>query len=282
MSSIGVPTDAEFKRIVRNHWRRHGRHDLPWRKTENPYHILVSEIMLQQTQVSRVIDAYRSFLKMFPSFRVLARATSAEVLRVWQGLGYNRRALMLQRCATEVVKHHKGVLPNAYEALCALPGIGPYTAGAVLAFAFNIPQVMIETNIRRVYLHHFFPRGRSIPDARLIPIIERTLDTKNPRVWFSALMDYGAWLATQTKNPNTRSKHYVRQSKFTGSDRQIRGAIVRALVAHARMVQSDLVAELAFDALRVAHVLHRLEGEHFIQRCRHRQCVHNPHWSLSQ
>ncbi len=282
MSSIGVPTDAEFKRIVRSYWRRHGRHDLPWRKTENPYHILVSEIMLQQTQVSRVIDAYRSFLKMFPSFRVLARATSADVLRVWQGLGYNRRALMLQRCAIEVVKHHKGALPNTYEALCALPGIGPYTAGAILAFAFNIPRAMIETNIRRVYLHHFFPRGRNVPDTRLIPIIERTLDRKNPRAWYSALMDYGAWLATQMKNPNTRSKHYMRQSKFDGSDRQIRGAIVRLLVAQARMAQSDLVAELALDAERVDSVLRKLEGEQLIQRCHHRWCVHNPHWSLSQ
>src|SRR5882724_6865534 len=138
--------DRVFRKLILTHWRKEGRHDLPWRQTDNPYHILVSEIMLQQTQVDRVIDYYKKFLAAFPTFRALAQAPVADVLRLWQGLGYNRRALMLQRSAQMMVSDQEG----------PLPGVGPYTAGAVLAFAFNKPVAIIETNIRRVYLHHYF------------------------------------------------------------------------------------------------------------------------------
>jgi A/G-specific adenine glycosylase len=162
-----------LKLTVLHHWRNHGRHDLPWRHTDNPYHILVSEIMLQQTQVPRVIDRYSEFLRVFPSFRVLATATPAAVLKVWQGLGYNRRALMLLRCARAVVDEHASSLPTDREALESLPGIGPYTAGAIMAFAFDAPVAMIETNIRRVYIHHYFPRRRSVPDADILPLVAR-------------------------------------------------------------------------------------------------------------
>jgi A/G-specific adenine glycosylase len=132
--------DKIFRKTVLSHWRRHGRHELPWRQTENPYHILVSEIMLQQTQVDRVIPKYREFLAAFPTFRRLALASAADLLKVWQGLGYNRRALMLQRCAQAVMRDCRGRLPDTHEALCDLPGIGPYTAGAVLACGLNNPQ----------------------------------------------------------------------------------------------------------------------------------------------
>ena len=221
---------STFQKIVMEHWRRDGRHDLPWRTNINPYRILVSEMMLQQTQVSRVTGKFRSFIRAFPTFRALALAKPSAVIREWQGLGYNRRALMLHRCACEVTLLHAGRLPRDPDALCRLPGIGPYTAGAILVFAYDEPWPLLETNIRRSYLHHFFPGRRSVADRELLPVIERTMDRSHPRRWFSALMDYGAWLAGQVPNPNRRSRHYVKQSAFEGSDRQLRGRILRAML----------------------------------------------------
>ncbi len=272
--------DEAFRKHVLDYWRRHGRHELPWRKTTDPYHILVSEVMLQQTQVDRVIPKYLEFFTAFPTFRALSRAPVARVLKVWQGLGYNRRALMLQRCAEAVVSKHGGRLPEEYDLLIALPGIGPYTAGAVSAFAFNIARPMIETNIRRVYIHHFFPGKKNVSDAQLLPVVERTMDIKNARRWYSALMDYGTYLVTQTENPNTRSRHYVRQAKFEGSDRKVRGAILRALVTQPRLIAPVLAQEVQEPVARVRNLLLKLEKEGFIARCKHTGCVHNPHWAL--
>lgn len=273
--------DRVFRSMVLRHWRRHGRHNLPWRHTTDPYRILVSEVMLQQTQVARVINYYRKFLRVFPSFRALARATPASVLKVWQGLGYNRRALMLLRCAKVVVDAYKGKLPDEYEVLRALPGIGPYTAGAVLAFAFNRPVPMIETNIRRVYLHHFFPKRRKVSDSEILPLVTYHLSVvSSPRDWYSALMDYGSWLSTQAPDPNVRSEHYARQSVFEGSQRQLRGAIVRALVAHSRMIASAITATTGRTSKEIKAVMDTLEREGFVVRCAHAWCVHNPHWSL--
>jgi A/G-specific adenine glycosylase len=274
--------DTAFRKIILDYWRRHGRHELPWRQTENPYHILVSEIMLQQTQVDRVIPKYREFLAAFPTFRRLALASVADLLKVWQGLGYNRRALMLQRCAQGVTRDCRGRLPDTHEALCDLPGIGPYTAGAVLAFAFNKPHPMIETNIRRVYIHHYFTGKSDIEDSELLPIVERTLDRANPRRWYSALMDYGTVLAATMPNPNRRSKHYVKQSKFEGSDRQIRGAILKHLVEGRKESQSVIITKLKIeDHIRAHRIFLALEKDGFIMRCKHAWCVHNPHWFLA-
>jgi len=195
-----------------------------------PYRILVSEIMLQQTQVSRVIPLYRAFLQTFPSFRKLADASTADILKAWQGLGYNRRALMLQQCARAVMRDYRGRLPVEYEALRTLPGIGPYTAGAVLAFAYDIPHPVIETNIRRVYIHHFFPNSRKVADERILPLVQRDLaQVVSPREWYSALMDYGSHLAVTVDNPNRRSRHHIRQAAFEGSLRQLRGRILKYL-----------------------------------------------------
>ncbi len=144
-----------FRKKINNHYDQNGR-DLPWRRTRNPYRILVSEIMLQQTQVERVIEKYAVFIKTFPDFPSLAEAPLHTLLTVWQGLGYNRRALALRACAQKVVAEHQGKLPKEPEKLLALPGIGKYTAGAVAAFAFNEPIVFMDTNIRRVYIHEFF------------------------------------------------------------------------------------------------------------------------------
>jgi A/G-specific adenine glycosylase len=196
--------------------------------------------MLQQTQVSRIIPFYENFIKKFPDLDALARAKTADVLQAWQGLGYNRRALALQKLAKKIVetKEYKGRLPRDRAALESLPGVGPYTAGAIRAFAFNEPEIFIETNIRRVFIHFFFPRGKKVTDAELHRYIERMLERKNPREWYYALMDYGAMLGDGAReNPNRRSAHYVRQSKFFGSDREIRGKILRMLLAGATTKQ---------------------------------------------
>ena len=261
-------TDAVFRKLVLGYYRKHGRHDLPWRKRITPYRVLVSEIMLQQTQVPRVIEKYRSFLKLFPSFRVLARASTADVIKAWQGLGYNRRALALQRCAYAVVAHHHGKLPTDYETLLSLPGIGPYTARAVLAFAHDIPVAMIETNIRRVYLHHYFADQQGVADAKLLPLIERHVrQVGSARIWQSALMDYGTHLATTVTNPNRRSKHYTRQAVFAGSLRQLRGSIVRHVTTLGRVSRVELTRRtgdsrtgLAIMALQREGFLHVVKG----------------------
>jgi A/G-specific adenine glycosylase len=191
--------------------------------------------MLQQTQVPRVIPKYREFIRRFPDFRVLARAPLADVLRAWQGLGYNRRALYLKRIAENVVQDYNGKLPRDPDILRTLPGIGTNTAGSIAAFAFNVPALFIETNIRRAFIHYFFPKRRLVQDATLLPLVQRSLVGQTPREWYSALMDYGAYLGEmlpKTANPNRRSKHYTRQAKFEGSIRQVRGAILKLLLRH--------------------------------------------------
>jgi A/G-specific adenine glycosylase len=218
-----------FIKMVKDFHVAHGRHDLPWRQTHDPYKILVSEIMLQQTQVARVIPKFAEFLRLFPTVQALAKSPLSAVLTVWQGLGYNRRAKMLHLCAQTIVGEYKGQWPKDIAILQSLPGIGPYTAGAVAAFAFSTPSTIIETNVRTVYLHHFFSKGTNIPDSSLLPIITATLDHSDPRSWYYALMDYGSYLKQTHGNKNTQSKHYLKQSKFAGSDRQIRGAIIRVL-----------------------------------------------------
>lgn len=229
MSSTTNDAYIKFKKTVKIHYRTKGRHHLPWRETTDPFKVLVSEVMLQQTQVDRVLPKYETFIEKWPTVEQLATASLSEVLKMWQGLGYNRRAKMLSECAQSVVARHNGEFPTTRSDLEALPGIGPYTAGAVMAFAYNKPIVMIETNIRTVFLHHFFREQTDVCDRELIRYIELTLDIKKPREWYWALMDYGSYLKKTHGNQNYRSRTYVKQSKFEGSDRQIRGAILRFL-----------------------------------------------------
>lgn len=221
--------ERQFITTVWDFYSEHGRHDLPWRKTADPYKILVSEMMLQQTQVQRVIPKYKEFLKVFPNTKQLAEASLGDVLRVWQGLGYNRRAKFLKQAAEAVIKEHKGKWPKTFEKLRSLPGIGTYTAGAVMNFAYNQPIPLIETNIRTVYLHHFFHDKHGVPDSDVMPIIERTVDHTRPREWHWALMDYGSYLKTTHGNASKRSKTYKKQSNFKISNRYVRGAILRVL-----------------------------------------------------
>jgi A/G-specific adenine glycosylase len=221
---------SRFRKEIYLYYRRAGRHVLPWRKTRDPYEILVSEIMLQQTQVSRVLTKYTEFLKLFPSAHALAKAPVAQVLSAWQGLGYNRRALNLKRAAEAVVKDFGGAFPRTSDELESLPGIGQSTRGAIMAFAFNIPTVFIETNIRAIYLHHFFKDKTDVHDKDLLPHIEKTLDKKNPRDWYYALMDYGVHLKQTLPNPSRKSIHHSKQSAFKGSNREVRSLILSSVL----------------------------------------------------
>jgi A/G-specific adenine glycosylase len=254
-----------FQKKVYDHYRTDGR-DLPWRRTKNPYRILVSEIMLQQTQVERVIEKYPEFLAAFPDFPSLAGAPLPQLLGLWQGMGYNRRALLLRRLAQQVVSEHRGKLPPDPETLIGLPGIGPYTAGAVMAFAFNKPAAFLDTNIRRAYIDEFFADREKIHDGEIAPLLRQTMDTKNPRRWYNALMDYGAMLKRRQGNPNRRSAHYARQSPFENSNRQVRGMILKLLITESSLTAARIVKGTGVDAARVKKNLDDLEKEAFIVR----------------
>lgn len=225
----------KFQEVVYREGGRAGaaRPAMPWRTKITPYRVLVSEIMLQQTQVVRVISYFNNWMKLFPDFEALANASKSDVLNAWMGLGYNSRGLRLWQLAQVVISDYSGKLPRTKLELEKLPGIGPYTAGAIMAFAHNEPVVFIETNIRRVYIHHFFADQDFVDDKELLPIITETLDTENPRAWYQALMDYGSVLPKIAKhNANKQSKHYTKQSRFEGSNRQMRAAVTQHLLAH--------------------------------------------------
>jgi A/G-specific adenine glycosylase len=265
---------SAFKKTVKTYYRKH-RRDLPWRPPHDalnkravsgpwPYRILISEIMLQQTQVERVLPKYEQFIKQFPSFEALANASTADVIRAWQGLGYNRRALALKRAAEVVVKEHGGVLPSSAEALVTLPGIGTYTAGALLAFVWNKPTTMIETNIRNVFIHHFFPRSKKVSDAKLLPLIEAAQDTKHPRDWYYALMDYGSFLKRTVGNATRSSTNYKKQSRFKGSRRELRGHILRELTVKKRTID-ELYRSSGRKLLETRSVLDALIAEGLIE-----------------
>jgi A/G-specific adenine glycosylase len=218
-----------FKKKIYTFYKENKR-EFDWRNTTDPYKIIVSEMMLQQTQTGRVIEKYADFIHALPSVSHLAKAPTSEVLRLWQGLGYNRRALYLKRTAEIICETYNNAFPSLKEELVKLPGVGPNTAGAVMAFAYNLPVVFIETNIRRVFIHEFFREKEKVSDQQIYPFIENSLDTKNPRDWYYALMDYGAYIGKTTTNPNRKSETYSKQSKFEGSIRQVRGAILKLLL----------------------------------------------------
>lgn len=251
-------TIQEFQEVVWNYYHKYGR-DLPWRHTKDPYKILVSELMLQQTQVPRVIPKYEQFLAQFPDVKTLAETPLASVITAWSGLGYNRRAKYLHEAAKQLVNTATWTL----ESLTACKGIGANTAAAVLTYAYNQALPFIETNVRTVYIHHFFDDQDQVTDKQLLPLVADTLDTEHPREWYWALMDYGSYLKTQVVNPSRRSKHYVKQSKFEGSKRQLRGQILRMLAEKA-YTAGDLSTLITDDRLPAA--LADLESEGLLTR----------------
>ena len=292
----------EFRSLIRAEGARLYR-DLPWRRTRDPYHIWLSEVMLQQTQVARVETRMPAWLERFPSVEALADAPTSDVLEAWQGMGYNRRALALKRAAQEIMERYDGAFPRETKELVALPGIGPATAQGIRAFAFDLPGVYLETNVRTVFLHHFFPDVPAVPDRELTPLVEATCplapegiaartdraseaerfavpqDAEDtPRSWYYALLDYGAYLKKTLPNPSRRSAAYTRQSRFEGSRRQKRAEVVRMLLdardaEPAGLTLQDVVRELdrfetkagrgPVDSGFVASILAALEQEGF-------------------
>lgn len=251
--------------MILQHYRLHGR-SFPWRETSDPYRIVLSELMLQQTQTRRVLAKYEVFLKRFPTFESVARAPVRLLLREWRGLGYNRRALALKRLAACVVKTHGGRLPSSKQELLTLPGVGPYTAAAIRAFVFNQPEPMIETNIRTVYLETFLRERRSIEDRLLLALIAGTLYRRDPRRWFYALMDYGVYLKERGSKAHRRSAHYRKQSTFEGSFRQLRGKILREMTKGRSFTVEMLSRELGRPSAEVEKACRVLKMEGFLAR----------------
>jgi len=246
---------ASFQERIYKHYRSEGR-VLPWRKTRDPYNILVSELMLQQTQVERVLVKYPLFLNNFPTFSALSNAPLKNVLEVWQGLGYNKRAIALKRIAQTVEAQFMGKLPSDYSVLIGLPGVGSTTACAIRTFAFDIPSVFIETNIRTVYIHTFYAEEQDITDDSLYPLVECTLDRSNPRNWYYALMDYGSMLKRQ----------YTKQVTFKGSNRQMRGKIISLIIVNSGITETDLTRRLNADPQAISRNLQKLQEEGFLKR----------------
>ena len=218
--------------------------DLPWRNLDDPYAVLVSEVMLQQTQVVRVGKYWNRFMGMFHTIDALAAASTADVLAQWQGLGYNRRALALKRTAEVCSAERGGTLPATNEELQALPGIGPATAAGVMAFAYNRPGVYLETNVRTVFLHELFADREKVSDRELWPLVEVTCPEDDARAWYYALLDYGAHLKAVVANPSRRSAHHTRQSTFEGSRRQKRAELVRLVLAEPGIGVDELAERL--------------------------------------
>lgn len=256
---------ADFQQLVYRYSDDH-RRELPWRQSCTPWQVLVSEVMLQQTQVERVATKFVPFLRQFPDPVALAAAPLPELLAAWQGLGYNRRALSLQRAAQQVVTQWDGRLPDDPLLLQQLPGIGPYTAGAIAAFAFNRPEVFLETNIRAVLLHLFCDGRHGVPDRELLALAAQVLDRDRPRDWYNALMDYGSDLKRRFPNPSRRSRHHNVQSRFEGSDRQIRGALLRLLLETDGMTAGAICKALAVEGDRLKRIVEGMVQEGFVQR----------------
>jgi A/G-specific adenine glycosylase len=222
--------------------------------------------MLQQTQVERVIEKYHMFISAFPDFSSLSRAPLHAVLSIWQGLGYNRRAIALKQIAHDVITKYDGILPSSADILIQFPGIGKATASAIAAFAFNQPAVFIETNVRRVFIHFFFKDKDNVKDAELLPLIEKALDHDNPRQWYYALMDYGVMLKKEVSNPNRKSFHYQRQAPFQGSQRQLRGLVLRTVLQATKVTETAIIKKLKKEPKKVKDVIEQLRKEGFIRK----------------
>jgi len=235
--------------------------------------VLVSEVMLQQTQTNRVSEKFQEFVKKFPDFQSLANAPLNDVLRIWQGLGYNRRAIALKTIAHRVTNEYDGILPADVEILKSFPQIGHNTASSIVAFAFNLPTFFIEVNIRRVFIYFFFPGKTSVNDKEIMPFVRKTLETANVRHWYYALMDYGVMLKKTHPELTKRSAHYRKQSKFKGSNRELRGKILKLLIERKLLTEVEILKYLNIEAKRVGFILTQLAQEGFINRNDDGYCI---------
>ncbi|MFX1254102.1 MAG: Fe-S cluster assembly protein HesB [Promethearchaeota archaeon] len=248
-------------------WWEDNKRDFPWRQTTNPYHIMVSEFMLQQTQASRVVDKYLAFIRIFPTLNSLARADKADVFRLWSGLGYNRRAIWLHEAANLILQMEE--FPKDPSQLKKLKGIGSYTSRSILIFAFNLNLATVDTNIRRILIAEGFATEETT-ERELFEIAEQIVPKNRSRDYHSALMDYGALVKTATK---TGIRPTSKQGKFAGSNRQYRGRIVKYLTTKKRADREELIrecsvppekADLIFDSLITDSLLQKKGNEYFL------------------
>jgi A/G-specific adenine glycosylase len=266
VDNLDLRAIASFQALILSYYRQYGR-KLPWRETRDPYAILVSEIMLQQTQVERVEKKYGQFLEIFPDFSSLASAPLQKLLSAWQGMGYNRRALALKSIAAKVMDEFGGLLPSEPSVLETFPGIGRATASSICTFAWNMALPFIETNVRTVYIHFFFPCRVQVSDKELFPIVEKTMDKDEPRLWYNAVMDYSVFLKKQAGGPDSgrRSSHYRKQAPFEGSNRKVRGEIVKNLTAGRPLTLVELAGLIKTSLPILEKNLKTLEGEGFLR-----------------
>lgn len=219
---------------------------MPWRSDVRPYYILISEVMLQQTQVTRVVPKFMAFITRFPDIEAFASAPLSSVLELWSGLGYNRRAKYVWQAAQMIVGDLNGVFPSDPRQLQRLPGVGVNTAGAIAVYAFNQPAYFIETNVRTVYMHHFFAAKTTVHDKEILAKLQDTLDLESPRDFYWALMDYGTLLKASGLRLNSQSQHYKKQAPLEGSVRQMRGELIRRLL-ESKVQLSELEREFVSD-----------------------------------
>lgn len=260
---LTAPAVRKFRSTVMKYYRQSGR-KYPWRETSDPYRILVSELMLQQTQTERVIPKYQSFIEALPSIHHVAACNTDEILRLWSGLGYYRRALNLKRAAQQIRDDFQGTFPQTRAELEGLAGVGSYTAGAICNFAFNRAEAIIETNIRTVFLHLFLPKGTAVNDREILELVRESMDLENPKEWFYALMDLGAVIKRIRPKVNHRSAHHSVQSKFKGSHRQKRASVLRTLTTELSLTVSTTAKALGVDTLYAKQILDELQAEGFL------------------
>lgn len=265
--------EKKFRRDLWRWWKQH-RRDFLWRRTEDPYAILISEIMLQQTQADRVLPKYEAFMKRFPNITALSNARSASVIREWQGLGYNSRALWLKAAAQMIVANYRGAVPREEEELIALPGVGLYTAKAIRAFAWNLQSAPVDTNIRRILIRHF----GIVAENDLQTFANQMTPRGRSRDWSAMLMDFGALVCTAS-NPSCAAlgmKHILepkpgaKQKPFKDSDRFWRGRIVEVLRGQPEVSSAVLWREIErlggtkISKARVEHIVKSLLSDGLI------------------
>lgn len=241
-------------------WFEKNKKDYPWRQTTDPYHIMVSEFMLQQTQTGRVVPKYEAFIERFPTLESLATAENRDVLELWSGLGYNRRAIWLKEAAQTI--HPLGEFPKTPKELKKIKGIGDYTSRAILIFTYNQDIATVDTNIRRIFIHEGFA-SQETSDKELFQIAEKLLPHGKSKEYHSALMDYGNTILTSAK---TKIKPKTVQGKFAGSNRQYRGRIVKYLTGHLMGTKAEIIKNCQVPEEKIDQILSKLEKDGLIKK----------------